>query len=79
MLGEETSGKLGGGRQQTWATDGAGDEVKAAMRSRANAFGPRSFDIGQADTYAKAKALGFDKWLLGICRDIDLFWQGGNV
>ena len=59
-----------------WATDGAGDEVKAMMRSRANAFGPRSFDIGQADTYAKAKALGFDKWLPGICRDIDLFWQG---
>ena len=61
-----------------WSTDGADDKVLAKMTQRAEAFGPRSFAVGQKDTYNRAKALGFDTWLPRICKDIDLFWQGGN-
>ena len=59
-----------------WSIEGADGKVEAMMTDMAGGRGPHSFTVGRQDTLNRAKAAGFCKWLSGICKDIDLFWQG---
>ena len=58
-----------------WSTDGASEDVVKMMNDRAKRF---SASVDQEDIRHRAKLAGHGKWLSGVCRDIDLFWQGGN-
>ena len=58
-----------------WSIDGASEDVVQMMNGRAELFGA---SVDQEDILSRARRNGYDRWLSVICRDIDLFWQGGN-
>ena len=55
-----------------WSTDGASEDVLEMMNDRAKRFGASA---DQEDLRQRASRAGYGRWLSGICRDIDLFWQ----
>ena len=58
-----------------WSTEGADEDLVHTMERRAQIFGA---SVEQEDIRQKAEQYGYGRWPPRICRDIDLFWQGGS-